>query len=99
MRDVILGSAVTPTERVPAARRSFITTEGQCDEFIRLLDEPIEASRLDALLAEESPLHDGEFRVSPGSSPLARGAHVLDRVALAQSGLIPARAGSTASRH
>lgn len=55
MSDFILGSAVVHAERVLADRRWFVASEDQFDEFLRLLDEPMEATKLAALFAEESP--------------------------------------------
>lgn len=55
MSEFILGSAVVHAERVLADRRWFVASPDQYDEFVRLLDTPIETPRLAALFAEESP--------------------------------------------
>ncbi len=54
MSEFILSSAVTQAERVLADRRWFVATEEQYDEFLRLLDTPMETPKLAALFAEES---------------------------------------------
>lgn len=55
MSDFILSSAVVQAERVLADRRWFVATKEQYDEFVRLLDEPMDTPKLRALFAEESP--------------------------------------------
>ncbi|MCA0436315.1 MAG: DUF1778 domain-containing protein [Austwickia sp.] len=55
MSDFILSSAVVQAERVLADRRWFVATQEQYDEFVRLLDAPMETPKLAALFAEESP--------------------------------------------
>lgn len=55
MTDFILGSAVVHAERILADRRWFVVTEAQYEEFVRLLDEPMETPKLAALFAEQSP--------------------------------------------
>ena len=54
MTDFILGSAVLHAERVLADRRWFTATSDQFDEFVRLLDAPVDTTKLAALFAEES---------------------------------------------
>lgn len=55
MSEFILGSAVLQAERVMADRRWFVADPDQYDEFVRLLNTPIETPKLAALFAEESP--------------------------------------------
>lgn len=55
LSDFILSSAVVQAERVLADRRWFVATEEQYDEFVRLLDAPVDTTKLRELLAEESP--------------------------------------------
>lgn len=55
LSDFILGSAMAQAERVLADRRWFVATAEQYDEFLRLLDAPMETPKLDALFAEDSP--------------------------------------------
>lgn len=55
MSDFILGSAMTQAERVLADRRWFVASAEQYDEFLRLLDTPMETPKLNALFAEDSP--------------------------------------------
>ena len=56
MSDFILSSAVVQAERVLADRRWFVATEEQFDEFVRLLDAPMDMPKLAALFARESPV-------------------------------------------
>lgn len=62
LTDFILGSAVTHAERVLADRRWFVATPEQYEEFLRLLDAPIETPKLAALFAEES-IFDKPFEI------------------------------------
>lgn len=54
LTDFILGSAVTHAERVLADRRWFVATPQQYDQFLELLDAPIDTPKLAALFARES---------------------------------------------
>ena len=55
MNDFILNSAAVRAERVLADRRWFVATEEQHDEFVRLLEAPMETPKLADLFAEEPP--------------------------------------------
>lgn len=54
MTDFILGSAVEHAERVLADRRWFAATPEQYDQFVALLDSPVDTSKLAALAARPS---------------------------------------------
>ena len=56
MSDFILSSAVVQAERVLADRRWFVATEEQYNEFVRLLDAPMDTPKLRALFSRESPV-------------------------------------------
>ena len=51
----ILGSAVEQAERVLADRRWFTAAPEQFEEFMRLLDEPVQTERLAELFSRPSP--------------------------------------------
>ena len=56
MTDFILASAVEQAERILAERRWFTGTPEQYDEFLRLLDEPLEgADKFEKLWSRPSP--------------------------------------------
>ena len=56
MTDFILDSAVDHAERILAERRWFVATAEQYDEFLRLLDEPLESTaKFEKLWSRPSP--------------------------------------------
>lgn len=56
MTDFILDSAVDHAERILAERRWFVATPEQYDEFLRLLDEPLESTeKFEKLWSRPSP--------------------------------------------
>lgn len=54
LTDFILGSAVDHAERVLADRRWFAAPPDQYDQFVALLDHPVDTSKLAALAARPS---------------------------------------------
>lgn len=52
----MLRTAVVQAERDLADRRWFVATPEQYDDFMRLLDAPMDMPKLRALFAEESPV-------------------------------------------
>lgn len=57
LTDFILGSAVERAERVLADRRWFVATSMEYEEFVRLLDQPMETTKLAALFGRK-PVFD-----------------------------------------
>ena len=56
MTDFILASAVELAERILAERRWFTGTTEQYDEFLRLLDEPLESTeKFEKMWSRPSP--------------------------------------------
>lgn len=56
MTDFILDSAVDHAERVLAERRWFVASPEQYDEFLRMLDEPLESTaKFEKLWSRPSP--------------------------------------------
>ncbi len=62
LTDFILGSAVTHAERVLADRRWFVATPEQYDQFLEMLDAPINTPKLAALFAREA-IFDKPFEI------------------------------------
>ena len=54
LTEFILSSAVVEAERVLADRRWFLATDEQYEEFLQLLDKPVDLSRLTVLLSEDT---------------------------------------------
>lgn len=54
MTDFILGSAVDRAERILADRHWFAATPEQYEQFVVLLDHPVDSSKLAALAARPS---------------------------------------------
>lgn len=56
LTDFVLGAAVAEAERTLADRRLFVGTAEEYEEFLRLLDEPLEStSRFERLWSRPSP--------------------------------------------
>lgn len=55
MSAFILGTAVEQAERVLADRRWFTADSKQFEEFVRLLDEPVQTDRLAELFSRPTP--------------------------------------------
>ncbi len=58
LTDFVLKTAMAEAERVLADRRWFVATPEQYEEFLDLLDKPVETPRLAALLAAPSPFEE-----------------------------------------
>lgn len=63
LTDFILGSAVDRAERILADRRWFSARPEQYDEFIQLLDRPVDTAKL-ATLASRKPIFNEPFELT-----------------------------------
>lgn len=63
LTEFVLGSAVERAERVLADRRWFTATPEQYEEFVRLLDQPVETRRLAELFARPA-VFDAPFELA-----------------------------------